>query len=46
MTALHEPDAGHTAYEVTAMESAPHFPPAVASVRVMHLPLAVSQPTA
>jgi hypothetical protein len=42
---LHVPDAGHTATLVGMIESAPHVPPAVASVSAMHLLLVGLQPT-
>jgi hypothetical protein len=43
--ALQVPDAGHTATLVGKIESAPQLPPAVASVRAMHLLLVGLQPT-
>jgi hypothetical protein len=43
--ALHDPEAGHTATLVGKIESAPQFPPAVASVSAMHLLLVGLQPT-
>ena len=43
--ALHVPAAGQTATLVGKIESAPHVPPALASVSAMHLLLVGLQPT-
>ena len=43
--ALHVPAAGQTPTLVGKIESAPHVPPALASVRAMHLLLVGLQPT-